>query len=221
MPDTWRDYKMGSVPIPILTRLIGARDPHSGSGQYRTFVTGDNKQPQHNHSPASGTSHSRKLTLWSHEKELEGDYEENAALLGLAAAATPSLTYDFAYMCLKNAESLLPASEQVLHSWHFFSTCIYHSQAAASGVFCEGVGYIGNPVTWAEVPSNYPEWYFGRMKTPHWEWAKDISYNGLNKLAFNVQGGKLEGGGFGSESVHSSCASWLYSCRSFCQRAAG
>ena len=32
---------------------------------------------------------------------------------GLAAAATPSLTYDFAYMCLKNAESLLPASEQV------------------------------------------------------------------------------------------------------------
>jgi len=80
----------------------------AGSGQHRTFVTGDNNnQPQHNHSPASG----------------------------LAAAATPSLTYDFAYMCLKNAESLLPASEQ----------------AAASGVFCEGVGYIGNPVTWAEV----------------------------------------------------------------------
>lgn len=55
---------------------------------------------------------------------------------GLAAAATPSLTYDFAYMCLKNAESLLPAPEQ-----------------AAGGVFCEGVGYIGNPVTWAEVES--------------------------------------------------------------------
>jgi len=80
----------------------------AGSGPHRTIVAGSNNGPlPHNHSPASG----------------------------LAAAATPSLTYDFAYMCLKNAESLLPASEQ----------------AAASGVFCEGVGYIGNPVTWAEV----------------------------------------------------------------------
>ena len=100
-------------------------------------------------------------------------------MLGLAAAATPSLTYDFAYMCLKNAESLLPASEQVLHSWHFFQHLHFHfiTQAAASGVFCEGVGYIGNPVTWAEVPSNYSERYFGRMKTIHREWAKDISDN--------------------------------------------
>lgn len=53
----------------------------------------------------------------------------------LGAATTPSLSLDFAYMCLKNAESLLPSSEQ----------------AATSGVFCEGVGYIGNPITWSEV----------------------------------------------------------------------
>jgi hypothetical protein len=38
----------------------------------------------------------------------------------LAAAATSSLTLDFAYMCLNNAESLLPSSEE----------------AATSGVFC-------------------------------------------------------------------------------------
>ena len=39
------------------------RSSLSGSGQHRTFVTGDNNnQPQHNHSPASGTSHFRKLT---------------------------------------------------------------------------------------------------------------------------------------------------------------
>jgi len=53
----------------------------------------------------------------------------------LTAATTPSLSLDFAYMCLKNAESLLPSSEA----------------AATAGVFCEGVGYIGNPITWAEV----------------------------------------------------------------------
>jgi CCR4-NOT transcription complex subunit 10 len=64
-----------------------------------------------------------------------GDAKEPDPASGLAAAATPSLTLDFAYMCLKNAESLLPSSEE----------------AATSGVFCEGVGYIGNPVSWPEV----------------------------------------------------------------------
>ena len=82
---------------------------------------------------------------------------------GLAAAATPPLTYDFAYMCLKNAESLLPASEQV-YSDTFdnstFVTILILRQAAASGVFCEGVGYIGNPVTWAEVISQLSSKYY-------------------------------------------------------------
>ena len=48
--------------------------------------------------------------------------------------ATPVLSMDFAYVCLKNAESLLPSSG-----------------SAGEGVFCEGVGYIGNPITWVEV----------------------------------------------------------------------
>jgi len=48
--------------------------------------------------------------------------------------ATPVLSMDFAYVCLKNAESLLPTSG-----------------SAGDGVFCEGVGYIGNPITWVEV----------------------------------------------------------------------
>merc|ERR1719431_471337 len=45
----------------------------------------------------------------------------------------PSLSMEFASVCLKNAESLLP------------------EQNSETTVFCEGVGYIGNPVTWAEV----------------------------------------------------------------------
>lgn len=73
-----------------------------------------------------GVGHARALVA--------GDCGPVNPASGLAAAATPSLTYDFAYMCLKNAESLLPAPDQ-----------------AAGGVFCEGVGYIGNPVTWTEV----------------------------------------------------------------------
>jgi len=48
--------------------------------------------------------------------------------------ATPVLSMDFAFVCLKNAESLLPGSGE-----------------GGEGVFCEGVGYIGNPVTWVEV----------------------------------------------------------------------
>jgi len=48
--------------------------------------------------------------------------------------AAPVLSMDFAYVCLKNAESLLPATG-----------------TAGEGGFCEGVGYIGNPVTWVEV----------------------------------------------------------------------
>ena len=48
--------------------------------------------------------------------------------------AAPVLSLDFAYVCLKNAESLLP-----------------NGGSGADGVFCEGIGYIGNPVTWVEV----------------------------------------------------------------------
>ena len=44
------------------------------------------------------------------------------------------LSMDFAHVCLKNAESLLPKSG-----------------SGGEGVFCEGVGYIGNPVNWVEV----------------------------------------------------------------------
>jgi len=47
----------------------------------------------------------------------------------------PDLSLDFAYVCLKNAESLLPKSE---------------SESDHCG-FCSGVGYIGNPLSWAEV----------------------------------------------------------------------
>ena len=47
-----------------------------------------------------------------------------------------SLSLEFAYICLKNAESLLPSTA---------------SQTEEQGVFCEGLGYIGNPITWAEV----------------------------------------------------------------------
>jgi len=47
--------------------------------------------------------------------------------------ATPSLSLQFGALCLQNAESLLPAGE------------------GGPGVFCCGVGYIGNPVTWPEV----------------------------------------------------------------------
>jgi len=48
---------------------------------------------------------------------------------------TPSLTLDFAYVCLKNAESLLPKFESESDDWGF----------------CTGVGYIGNPMNRKEV----------------------------------------------------------------------
>jgi len=44
-----------------------------------------------------------------------------------------TLSLEFAYICLKNAESLLPTAGD------------------NQSVFCEGVGYIGNPITWSEV----------------------------------------------------------------------
>eukprot|EP00088_Acartia_fossae_P026104 TRINITY_DN2686_c0_g2_i1.p1 TRINITY_DN2686_c0_g2~~TRINITY_DN2686_c0_g2_i1.p1 ORF type:complete len:648 (+),score=216.78 TRINITY_DN2686_c0_g2_i1:42-1985(+) len=46
----------------------------------------------------------------------------------------PALTFDFAYVCLKNAESLLPKSENV-----------------DSNGFCSSIGCVGNPLTWMEV----------------------------------------------------------------------
>jgi len=46
----------------------------------------------------------------------------------------PGLTYDFAYVCLKNAESLLPKNESV-----------------DTSAFCQTVGCVGNPMTWADV----------------------------------------------------------------------
>ena len=51
------------------------------------------------------------------------------------AGTAASLSMEFAYVCLKNAESLLPVN----------------GGDEKSGVFCEGVGYIGNPVTWSEL----------------------------------------------------------------------
>ena len=45
-----------------------------------------------------------------------------------------SLSLEFGYECLKNAENLLPASDR-----------------AKDTVFCEGVGFIGNPISWEEV----------------------------------------------------------------------
>jgi len=47
----------------------------------------------------------------------------------------PALTLDFAYVCLKNAESLLPKTESDSSHWSF----------------CTGVGYIGNPMSWSDV----------------------------------------------------------------------
>ena len=52
------------------------------------------------------------------------------------AGAAASLSMEFAYVCLKNAESLLPGVD---------------GKKEKTGVFCEGVGYIGNPVTWSEL----------------------------------------------------------------------
>jgi CCR4-NOT transcription complex subunit 10 len=46
----------------------------------------------------------------------------------------PSLTYDFAYVCLKNAESLLPKNE-----------------TGETTGFCQTVGCVGNPLTWTDV----------------------------------------------------------------------
>jgi len=50
--------------------------------------------------------------------------------------SVPVISLNFAYICLKNAESLLPVSE---------------GDKGGGAAFCEGVGYIGNPVSWAEV----------------------------------------------------------------------
>jgi len=52
-----------------------------------------------------------------------------------ASGTTPALTLDFAYMCLKNAESLLPKTESESGDWSY----------------CTGVGYIGNPMSWSDV----------------------------------------------------------------------
>jgi len=46
----------------------------------------------------------------------------------------PSLTYDFAYVCLKNAESLLPKNE-----------------TGEKIGYCASIGCVGNPVSWTDV----------------------------------------------------------------------
>jgi len=51
------------------------------------------------------------------------------------SGAIPVLTLDFAYVCLKNAESLLPKVEKDEDEWSY----------------CSGVGYIGNPMSWKDV----------------------------------------------------------------------
>ena len=47
------------------------------------------------------------------------------------------MSLEFGYICLKNAENLLPNNNG--------------NDNSSTRVFCEGVGYIGNPITWAEV----------------------------------------------------------------------
>lgn len=52
-----------------------------------------------------------------------------------APGSLPVLSLDFAYVCLKNADSLLPQTET----------------ENENGGFCGGVGYIGNPLSWNQV----------------------------------------------------------------------
>ena len=158
-----------------------------GSGQHRIFVTGDNNnQPQHNHSPASGTSHFRKLTRSLKSSERSWGSLWGKCRIARFGGGSHSITH--LRLCLHVSQecriiaSCIRAGAAFLTFFSALAFSLYHSQAAASGVFCEGVGYIGNPVTWAEVPSNYSERYFGRMKTTHREWAKDISDNWPNEL---------------------------------------
>ena len=130
--------KRASVAFDILVEVVGAHylDPHVWFHLAECCLMACQPDNEAHFSVAGGRG--REVSEGGAglgHKLVAGDTPPPDPASGLAAAATPSLTLDFAYMCLKNAESLLPASEQ----------------AAASGVFCEGVGYIGNPVTWAEV----------------------------------------------------------------------
>lgn len=132
--------KRASVAFDILVEVVGAHylDPHVWFHLAEcclTAVQPDNSQHFSCTGGRAGEVSQGSVGAGLTHKLVAGDTPAPPPASGLAAAATPSLTLDFAYMCLKNAESLLPSSEQ----------------AATSGVFCEGVGYIGNPVTWPEV----------------------------------------------------------------------
>lgn len=132
--------KRASVAFDILVEVVGAHylDPHVWFhlAECCLMAVQPDNQSQFSSSgglESTGVGHGAARCLVT--GNLGKDAGSGHPASGLAAAATPSLSLDFAYMCLKNAESLLPSSEQ----------------AKTSGVFCEGVGYIGNPVTWGEV----------------------------------------------------------------------
>ena len=121
-----------SVAFEFLVEVVGAHylDPHvwyhlaeciiahhhRGSGLARDTVT----------QTGVGAGMSHKIVAANPAMEQVGNNK---------AGTAASLSMEFAYVCLKNAESLLPVN----------------GGDEKSGVFCEGVGYIGNPVTWSEL----------------------------------------------------------------------
>ena len=122
-----------SVAFEFLVEVVGAHylDPHvwyhlaeciiahhhRSSGQARETVT----------QTGVGAGMSHKIVAAN-----PGLEQVESSKTGAAA----SLSMEFAYVCLKNAESLLPGVD---------------GKKEKTGVFCEGVGYIGNPVTWSEL----------------------------------------------------------------------
>jgi len=128
-----------SIAFDILLEVVGAHylDPHVWYHLAECCLIAGQTDNEHNLTPSRarevadggvGVGQSHKLVAANPASPVLGGTDNTSGLV-------PSLSLEFAYVCLKNAESLLPGS----------------GEAEASGVFCEGVGYIGNPITWAEV----------------------------------------------------------------------
>ena len=123
-----------SVAFEFLLEVVGAHylDPHVWYHLAECIIA-------HHHKTTGATGREGTVTQtgvgagMSHKIVAANPGQETAG--NNKAGTTASLSMEFAYVCLKNAESLLPPT----------------GGPEQQGVFCEGVGYIGNPVTPSEL----------------------------------------------------------------------
>jgi len=130
--------KRSSVAFEILLEVVGAHylDPHVWYHLAECCITA-HQADQPPDTPAAAVGQLGVGTGMTHKLVAANPSHTNNGQTNNEAGTAASLSLEFGYICLKNAENLLPSSSG--------------NDNTSSRVFCEGVGYIGNPITWAEV----------------------------------------------------------------------